>query len=337
MKWIDRIAAECTPERMADRAWWYDLRIAFDTLRTQGGDGIAFGASAELLERMKVFVDDDDREHFYSETWNILEGVYADGICDSDNTIIEKGRYAGHPVWHVLNPWFRLWHAAKADTSRVGAIWANDPAITKPRDQAYVDGLYASFLNDPNPGRDMLAKLVREIGPDATVLDYGCGYGNWLTWLVDKCGVKPDNVLGVDALLARVEAARLMGARAGIPSYAFGPPSFLISPVPFFAPKNFDIIVLAAVTGCLQDAELDATLAELAKLKPRYFFETHSIDSAPTWIGRPNSDAFFARIGYKPLRSEMLGDPLTRERLHELVCPAKYYLAMRCAIYERSA
>ena len=338
MTLLSRLVAhiEAHPEFLRQRASWYTLRSVMDQIRAEHGLGAAMGASAELYARVGDVVPGEPTGKSGSRwiTENVGE-VLNDAVpLEWMNGIIEKGDFAGHPRWHSRNPWFHLWMAASADTSQVAAFWQQNEAATQPRDLAYSQGLLKSFTETPNPGRDELAKLILEFiednGRPPRLLDIGCGVGNWLAWCVLYAGVGPEDCYGVDQLAGRIAGAQALGATVGIPVNNFG-----VMGVELPEGLRPDIVILAAVTGCGDDAWLTDLVYRVGNTGARYVFETHAIDSTSNWIGRANSDAFFERAGYRPLRSKMCGDVLTKEGLSALVLPCKYFLSIRAAIYER--
>ena len=326
---------EAHPEFLRQRASWYSLRSVMDQIRADHGLGAAMGASAELYARVgnQVYGEPTAAR---GARW-ILENAQTllTQPLEFDLGELNKITDDGHPHWHYSNPWFHLWFAATADTSGVAVFWARNEAATQPRDLAYSQGLLKSFTETPNPGRDELARLILEFieenGRPPRLLDIGCGVGNWLVWACQYAGANPADCYGVDQLSGRIAGAQALGATVGIPANNFG-----VMGVELPDGLRPDIVILAAVTGCGDDAWLTDLAYRVGNTGARYVFETHAIDSAHNWIGRANSDAFFARVGYRPLRSKMCGDIITRETLASLVLPMKYFLSMRAAIYERA-
>lgn len=332
---------KANPDYLKDRAFFYQLRDVFDHVRTNFGDGAAFGMSAELYRAVCPFNVPWEPYQGVRRIFNNAKRISTPppeiamaGWLGLLNKLDNPAEWLGHPRWHIDNPWGLIWLRAKADTSRVAEHWTQGAASSSPRDRAYVTGLYRTFCATPNPGRDEFGKLILDFtvenGRPPRILDIGCGYGNWLRWCVDHCGVPPENVWGADHLQARVDASWLLLREASVPAMNLwrwtGAPhaADIVKP---------DIVLLAAVTGAMTDEALPAFLSAVAAYKAPLVFETHAIDSAPAWIGRPNSDKFFAGAGYKPKGHKLLGDPIAEENLASLVLPAKYFFALRCATY----
>lgn len=342
---ISRLAdgIKANPACLKDRAFFYHLRDVFDQIRKNFGDGAAFGMSAELYREIAPLNGNRDPRQGIAEICNAAKRIWT-RASDSDvltkwlanlNTVIDHGEWYGHPLWHANNPWAQIWFRAKADTSQVAAHWAQGSAPSAPRDRAYVADLYRSFCDVPNPGRDELGKLILDFttrnARPPRILDIGCGYGNWLRWCIDHCNVPPENAWGADPLKARVEASWLLLREANVPAVNL----WQWTGVPFNEGTiKPDIILLAAVTGAMTDDALPAFLAAVAAYKSPLIFETHSIDSASAWVGRPNSDRFFFAAGYRPGAHKLLGAVIGTEDLSSLVVPAKYYMALRCATYK---
>lgn len=341
MTLLARIVGELSaqPELIKRREYFYRLRDSMTEVRQCFGLGATMGASAQLLAHVLPpgRQRSDGIRSLLNTAKDLLEWDDAtkEAALDELNKIETVGPYAGHPKHHLGNAWFKLWHAATADTSKVGELWSQNEAMTQPRDLAYAQGLLKSFTETPNSGRNELARLIRDFRSyhdrPPRLLDIGCGVGNWLAWCVQHCGIYPADCYGTDALPGRIIAAKDLGETVGIPRGNWMCVNGAANPWDMTP----DIVILAATTGCFQDAQLDGFLSDVAASGAPHVFETHSIDSVGAWLGRPNSDAFFARVGYKPLRWKWMGAPLTVGEMPSMVTPQKYFMALRCCVYER--
>lgn len=118
-----------------------------------------------------------------------------------------------------------------------------------------------------NPGniairRELLARITEQAGPELAaegqILDIGCGTG-WLLRALAEAGASPDRLAGVDALPARVEAAR--GAVPGA-SIAVGDALHLD-----FADGSVALALMLTVLSSLPDrAAVRAALAEARRV-----------------------------------------------------------------------
>ncbi|GAB6124343.1 class I SAM-dependent methyltransferase [Humidesulfovibrio idahonensis] len=101
-----------------------------------------------------------------------------------------------------------------------------------------------------------VAELLEQHGPEAAVLDYGCGYGRVCAELT-RAGFR--NVLGVDASAALVARGKAQSPDLDLRAVTAPP-----LPLP---PASFDICLLVALLTCVPtDAGAAALLAEAHRL-----------------------------------------------------------------------
>jgi SAM-dependent methyltransferase len=271
----------------------------------------------------------------------------ADAIPEPLCRLVENGAQAGHPLWHVANPYFALW----SDITRVVDAqnqWQKNRAVAAATDpEAKVAG-YQDWLASDVPARAHLLDLVARLGPRSTrFLDVGCGFGEWLRFLAEQGGVPIENLHGVDLHPGRVEATRrqlVEAAMLGAPCH--GDPAAiagrrirhqdLLQFQPGANPDfhGVDVITLFVVTGCFDDGQLDQLLERLAALSPRYIFTTTVTSQWQMWRGRLNEGEFFARHGFQETERHWLPERLSLDPLSALVLPRRYWTNLSVRLYQ---
>ncbi|MBM84653.1 MAG: hypothetical protein CMM47_01350 [Rhodospirillaceae bacterium] len=138
---------------------------------------------------------------------------------------VADGRHQGHPLWHVANPFFTVWSTA-SDQEHTQREWRNPDVFDTSRDEKGIRNEFQDWMAEKVPARSLLHDLIAGLGPRTTrVLDIGCGFGVWLRYLAEYCGVPVENLGGIDFHAARVaasqhqliEAVRLGAHCAGAP------------------------------------------------------------------------------------------------------------------------
>jgi tetratricopeptide (TPR) repeat protein len=262
--------------------------------------------------------------------------------------VLNSGPDTGHPAWHLMNPYFYLWiEADMAPGDRVQDLWQQMPIFATLRSSAELERYYADWLHAPNAARDALRRLIIDCdGGALRVIDLGCGYGQWLRFLAEACGVPVRNLFGCDFHPARVEAARLMLSRLpaasgreapGIPARNLFQANLLDWDVEGFVAEHgpMDLATLFVVTGCFDDAELDRCLSRAASLGALYLVETSVSDTWDLWTGRVDSAVHFKRHGYRRISHILPGEPMPAASPGAVVLPRKYWPAHHISIFER--
>lgn len=108
----------------------------------------------------------------------------------------------------------------------------------------------------------LMRKLGRTDVEHQKVLDVGCGRAGWLGWFI-RWGAKPENMVGIDLIPERIEAAREL-LPAGVTLMEANAAKL------DFDDRSFDVIVLFLVLSLIADAELRRAVAHeaLRVLKP---------------------------------------------------------------------
>jgi SAM-dependent methyltransferase len=128
--------------------------------------------------------------------------------------------------------------------------YARDPSELQKRDTSnpglrYLTGEWHSRL----------ALRLRErslLGPEARVLDIGCGAGGLLAWLVHS-GARESNCVGVDLMPERVDQAR-----EGLPGATFICADAVDRP---WGQGRFDVVVLSMVLSSVLDGQQSRRIA----------------------------------------------------------------------------
>jgi len=261
--------------------------------------------------------------------------------------VVPNGPDAGHPLWHVANPFFRIWAESSTDENaqenwRSNPVLGNQPAGT-------ASERYGRWLSAPLDTRAYLSDLVREIGgAEIRALDLGCGFGEWLRFLADNEGVAVENLFGVDYHQSRVEATREMladaaakGARcSGDPERILAgniqkrdlarEPSWKATSM-----RDIDLVTMFVVTGVFDDQQLERVLAGLGELAPRYVFVTTVSRRWRLWHGRPDERTYFERNGFREIRRHWLPEVFPSEPGMALLAPKRYWTNTSLHIYRR--
>jgi len=269
------------------------------------------------------------------------------GLPECLRDVVPDGPDAGHPLWHVANPFFRIWAESSSDDN-AQENWRSNPVLgDQPTDSAA--DRYAQWLSAPKDARDFLSELVREIGgPDIKALDLGCGFGEWLRFLAENEGVAIDNLFGVDYHQSRVEAtrdtlvdamengARCLGDRSSILARNFHQrdlaqePSWKTTPI-----RDVDLVTMFVVTGVFEDEQLERVLEGLAALAPRYILVTTVTRRWRLWHGRRDEPAYFERNGFREIRSHWLPEVLPPVPAIALLAPRRYWTNTSLHVYRR--
>lgn len=260
------------------------------------------------------------------------------------DSVVGTGIDAGHAAWHVMNPFFHFWVAARQKKKRPDESWREDPVFAATRGARALADLYANWHATPNLAREVLRRQVAQLGPaPVRVFDLGCGFGQWLRYLRDECGIKASDLFGCDFHNARVEATRMMLSSTATPVVGGCAPAQFFQAdaldwdVASFRARHgsIDLLTMFVVTGCFDDADLDRCLSIAARLEPRRILETTVTSSWDLWNGRANSPDHFARAGYRLIESLRPGDPIAAAGPLALVAPRKYWVASQINVYAR--
>jgi hypothetical protein len=240
---------------------------------------------------------------------------------DQLERILLDGPDAGHPVWHVINPYFHLWAAGNLDAAGSQSHWRGSRAISQgveswaeiqPRYQAWIGGGEAGLI------KRSLADISEELRRPPRILDLGCGVGTFLRHAVENCDVPVENVAGIvaDNLVAGdlldLDMASLKQRH-----------------------PDLDLVTLFAVSGCFDDEQFSKLLASIQGLNARYLMVRTVGKSWNLWRGREDEDDYYARIGYELVQQDWLPEPLPEEGLIHILAPRKYWANSRLVLYRR--
>lgn len=269
-------------------------------------------------------------------------------LPESLRAVVPDGPDKGHPLWHVANPFFRIW-AESATDEDAQENWRSNPVLANQPTGTAAER-YAQWLTTPLEAREHLLDLVREIGgPSIRALDLGCGFGEWLRFLSDRADVPIDNLFGVDYHQSRVLATREMLADAATSGakVAGDADDILtrniqrrdLSREPGWADTGFqdiDLITMFVVTGVFEDDQLERVLAGLADLSPRYLLVTTVGRRWRLWHGRENEPEFFARNGFREVARHWLPEIAPPDPGMALMIPKRYWTNTSLHIYRAS-
>jgi SAM-dependent methyltransferase len=266
-------------------------------------------------------------------------------------TCIPTGPDAGHPVWHVINPFYMTWVTADLrERENVQKRWAeNVPNSTQPDSDS--DEAYTTWLRGNVPSRAEFRDFIhRFAGKHPTVLDIGCSDGNWLRYFAEQTGARIEELRGIDIHEYRVAAARNTLAKSFNDDLATLPVRSknlarnlrkldLLDPTVPQVFKDFgeiDIVFLFVITGCFTDEQRDIVLPRIASIGARYIFQTNVTRKWALWHGRDDDPERFAALGYREISRTPTPELLGPENARFLVLPRKYWTNPTVHIYERS-
>lgn len=269
---------------------------------------------------------------------------------DQLERILLDGPDAGHPVWHVINPYFHLWAAGNLDAAGSQSHWRGSRAISQgveswaeiqPRYQAWIGGGEAGLI------RRSLADISEELRRPPRILDLGCGVGTFLRHAVENCDVPVENVAGVDLHESQIASVReglleLADASdqqflAGIVADNLVAGDLLDLDMASLKQRHpdLDLVTLFAVSGCFDDEQFSKLLASTQGLNARYLMVRTVGKSWNLWRGREDEDDYYARIGYELVQQDWLPEPLPEEGLIHILAPRKYWANSRLVLYRR--
>ncbi|MBM3600608.1 MAG: tetratricopeptide repeat protein [Alphaproteobacteria bacterium] len=272
-------------------------------------------------------------------------------VPDKYLRVLEHGPDAGHPGWHLANPFYYLWKCGATTPGQTAQeLWQSNPVFNRARGVDDLAATYDGWLAAEVPARDVLRDFVARHDPRGLrILDLGCGDGSWLYFMATECGVPRQNLFGCDLHEARVEAARKL-----LNSATFSAAMSRAGDVPFRETNIFqadlltwdadafvrrhgtiDLVTMFSVAVCFDDRQLDRCLMRVAQLGTRHVLEVSALDTWDLQIGRPDLAANFRRQGYRPAVRNLVGEPLKPRCRDELFLPRKYWPAMQIGIYER--
>lgn len=263
------------------------------------------------------------------------------------NQIIESGDFAGHPLWHLCNPYFPAWYRASSESRDVQANWADDPAIAGAGDED-VHTTYRRWRQTGTPVAPLVRDFVDTVGTTARYLDVGCGIGLWLRFLVEEAGVSLAGLHGTDLHGNRTRAAiRLLARWASVNDQSLDPAGLAnrVFPCDVFKnandlrallPGGIDAVTLFFVTGCFEDEDLPAFLDGALATRPRHVLHATVADRWTLYRGRPDDERFFEPLGYRLVSRSWAGDPIGPETAERILLPAQYWSNPRVDIFERT-
>ena len=248
------------------------------------------------------------------------------------NGISKSGPSAGHPAWHLFNPFFHLWRDAKnAPGGNAQDNWRSNAAIaaTAP---ILSETEYAQWAANDDIERSRLCAFMRDAKP-ASLIDIGCGNGRLLRYAIDNF----DGVFefyGVDLHANRAAAALDLAQRSKRQHYsAAACQDDLLSAAPL---PQAQLAIMNRVAGCFDDDQLRIVLGKIADSGAIWIFESEVLDSWDMWTGRPEPAHLFASAGWRLSSSEIIGDPITADCARYMVVPNKYWIARAVRVWARA-
>ena len=262
--------------------------------------------------------------------------------------VIEQGNDAGHPLWHAMNPFYIAWQQAAAmpvGTVDVQDHWRTMHAYGKQENARLLEQAYLDWITIPSLARAQVRQWVSKMTAPLRVLDMGCGFGHWLRYLHDDCGVAIRDLFGCDFHNARVNMARALVEMSPDPDVGhaevsagnfFGCDALSWDPDAFVATYGRpNLVLMMSFISVFDDSQLDRVLARIAQLGPAYVVEQAPVDVWGANRGRRDAALHFARAGYRLVERVYPGEALTAETAPYIVLPNKYWVAAQLNLYER--
>jgi tetratricopeptide (TPR) repeat protein/SAM-dependent methyltransferase len=263
---------------------------------------------------------------------------------------VHDGPHRGHPLWHLLSPFYHAWIAARAEDSgrAVQQRWAVNTHLFD--SAAPVDDLLAAVTSIVEAHRPFIEALASRAG-GKRVIDIGCGRGEWLYILGRDLGVPIDGLLGCDLHEGRVRSARELlshlshsrnldadATNRALTRNLFAA-DLLAMPAPELIERcgRVDLALLSRITSVFNDAQLDHVLGQIAALNPPVIAEVCPTERWSYSFGRLDLTPYFARHGYRAAVHGWLPETATAEALRHLALPRKYWVATRYYVFERAS
>jgi SAM-dependent methyltransferase len=261
------------------------------------------------------------------------------------NRVMPDGEDAGHPVFHLVNPFFYLWAGAnlRFDTQ---AAWQSEEAIVTSQAAGRMLESYPFWRARQDRALIAMRAFIAGFATPPRVLDLACGQGEWLQFMAESCGVPLENLHGVE-----LHAARLTGANDLLREHfacdhsaedlaaklernlEVGDLLELSAEDIHTRHGTIDVITMAAVTPVFDDQKLARFLALLAQIRLTYIVVVTQIKHWDLNHGRADEDAWFARHGFEVERQEWAVLPLHPGEPHMTYLPQKYWPNRRITIY----
>jgi SAM-dependent methyltransferase len=271
-------------------------------------------------------------------------------LPESLSRIVEGGPDAGHPYWHVVNPFFVLWRHAREP--RFGTVQNRWVDVEKSAGGPNAETLeqYERWQAPPAAASAFLQFLDIVADDDPTILDIGCGRGFWLRFAAERGGVPIDRLKGIDIHLSRVNSARALlvdaverGAHCSGDLAATTKRNIFVHSAldlndvdAIRRVGKVDIVTMFVATGCFDDSQLKRLLNGVSNLAPKYIFTTTVSRRWSMWHGRDNEVELFAHFGYHQIHHTWVPDHLALTARHLLVAPRKYWTNLAVRIYRRA-
>jgi SAM-dependent methyltransferase len=268
----------------------------------------------------------------------------AERLPSEFHRVVQSGDFAGHPLWHLCNPFFIPWYRASSESGDVQKSWAENPSIA-----AAVDGdilaAYRRWRHDVPTTARLVREFVDKIGTDARYLDVGCGTGMWLRFLAEDLGISLDGLHGTDLHANRTDSTiRLLedwATASGIPCAAHGLedrvfPCDVLNPASALTDRlgeNIDAVTLFFVTGCFEDDTLERFLEGALANRPRYVFHATVADRWTLYRGRTNDEKYFEPLGYRLTDRKWAGDSIDSKSIEKILLPLKYWPNPRVDVF----
>ena len=260
--------------------------------------------------------------------------------------VVQGGDFAGHPLWHLCNPFFIPWYRASSESGDVQKSWAGNPSIAAAGDDDIL-AAYRRWRHDVPTTARLVREFVDKIGTDARYLDIGCGTGMWLRFLAEDLGIGLDGWHGTDLHANRTASAiRLLedwATTSGRPSAAHGLedrvfPCDVLNQASALTDRlggNIDAVTLFFVTGCFEDDALERFLKGALANRPRYVFHATVADRWTLYRGRTDDEKYFEPLGYRLTDRKWASDSIDSKSIEKILLPLKYWPNPRVDVFER--
>jgi tetratricopeptide (TPR) repeat protein/SAM-dependent methyltransferase len=330
--------------RLSRNPIFADIRGPNDQLTRQLLDLASQTPGTQFSKAIHARFRDDDIEtsiHCLARAIENTENLPAE--C---HQVVQTGEFAGHPLWHLCNPFFIPWYRASSDSGDVQKSWADNPSIAAAGDDDVLAS-YQRWRHDVPTTAKLVRGFVDKIGADARYLDVGCGTGLWLRFLAEDLGVDLTRLHGTDLHANRTaSAARLLGNWATTNDIASSPqgienrvfPCDVLRKTTALKDRlgaNIDAVMLFFVTGCFEDDALASFLEGALSNRPRYVFHATVADRWTLYRGRSDDEKFFTPLGYHLTERTWAGDAIHSNSIQKILLPLKYWPNPRVDIFER--
>ena len=244
--------------------------------------------------------------------------------------VVQDGPDAGFPVWHLVNPFFHVWHALPADAGDTQAHWRNNAAVAADHGVPSEED-YEAWLAVPSAERRELAALGLK---PASALDIGCSNGMWLRWVTENM-TDTKGFDGVEYHRNRADAASVLMQRAGQVRKDFSAAVYVHDLLCNAPLPSANLVTAIQFFGAFDDEQVSHILRKISACGASHIFDASVANTYAGWRARPDPAPLFEAAGWRLVWRKLLGDPIYPAHAFSAVLPAKYWSSRAVNLWER--